>query len=173
MHGKASLGDSWWYPRVSAAFWIPLKRVCCIDGQKRSHTSSYGVSMWTSKWVNVSISVSDPGWPPGNWNLMQFLVKHSGAERSSGQGESLQGEEFCEDWRNATKEQKTPCGTNWHELKWMASGTTRDARCWSISWGSIVRKRQGIKYSSLPMRSVTIRRSFMSFRKSFAEKKVV
>ena len=139
---KASLGNSWWYPRVSAAFWMPLKRVCCINRQKWTHTSSYGVSTWTSKWVNVSISVSDPGWPPGSWNLMQFLVKHSGAEQSSGQGGSLRGVEFCEDWSSATKKQNIPCvprwakkcyqgteNTMWYQLTWKVNGKWNHTRC--------------------------------------------
>ena len=46
---------------------------------------------------------------------MQFLVKHCGSVVLSGWGNKPQGAEFCDDRRNATKEQKTPCGTNLHE----------------------------------------------------------
>ena len=44
---------------------------------------------------------------------MQFVVKHNGLVLSSGQSDKLQGDD-C-DRRNATKEQKTPCGTNLQE----------------------------------------------------------
>ena len=80
---------------------------------------------------------------------MQFLVKHNGLVLSSGQRDKLQGED--RDRRNATKEQKTPCGTNLQE-KWTASGDAEDvARYSSTSWDSIVLKRQGIKYLLMPM----------------------
>ena len=62
----------------------------------------------------MSISVS-AGAPSGSWNLMQFLVKHSGLVEFSGWGNKVQGEELCDDdGRNASEEQvqKTPCATN-------------------------------------------------------------
>ena len=33
---------------------------------------------WISKQEKVSISVNDPGAPPGRRNLMQFLARHAG-----------------------------------------------------------------------------------------------
>ena len=33
---------------------------------------------WISKREKVSISVNDPGAPPGRRNLMQFLARHAG-----------------------------------------------------------------------------------------------
>ena len=152
LQGKACLGTSR-YLKVSAAFWMPSTRVwqtgiCCC------------VLTWTSKWENASISVSDQGAHSGSWNLMQFLVKHSGLVEFSGWGNKLQGEELCDDdRRNGSEEQvqKTPCATN----LLIASWATPDAvtQYWSISMEFFCFQKQGMKYSSLPMR-------FTSFRKS-------